>query len=398
MKQDSDLKVKIQKPKLYQGKNYPLECIGDQEFEKITSILFNCSRELKGKYDYSKAELIEGGSDKGRDVICYDENEEVNIIIQCKHSINRHTKMGKLYGQKEILKTIANIYLDKSMVKENEFKYILFIAYGITVENKNSLEKFFYEDVMEKDTILRQRINKLKSDDGEGFVKIREGIPKVTNSVLEDFRKIAKRMTIHVEEEKEIQSYLRNVEAIKFKDFFEMKIVIEKPKDLFAFQPNNDKEMLKSDEVKKHKEKIFYKELEKIELDNKSKEEALLDFQKKILWQLELIDHMEVEGEKLRYSLSEYEKDILSKENGHRMNYKDDILLTNDGEGIEKLAVPTQKTHSRKYYRQFMNDITREVATLRGFSEVPSGFTKGTCHDLVESKEIKGWHLGEKEE
>lgn len=368
----------------YENKDYPIEKITDQDFEKLTYFLFKESNQLKKIYNYDKPEYIIGGSDKGRDVTLKTRGETTSII-QCKHSINK-TPYSKQSLLSEVLKTILYIYMYPNLVWNKEFQYIIVVS-EILKEDATLLLDNFYQEVMENETKLIQEIQKLRKN----FQKIKKSIPEqLPNLILKQLKDIGLRMQISKIENHDIQSYLKELSPSTLDLFFKIKIVIAIEQMAFPFI-NKKYDEIKSSEIDKYKQKRFYNELEKIDAKDKTKEMAILNFYKKLEAQIILQTTHPLDFQE---SLVEYENNIIEYQDEKKELYLLNFSLT--GKDFFSLKPNLIKVHSNKYYLEFMSEIQNQK--IRRFNETPNFFAKGTVHDLVNIQKIKTWEFIKGEE
>lgn len=356
-----------------EGNRFELEKIDDQQFESFISELCKCSDELKEKFDYTDALLIEGGSDRGKDCVLY-KNGDVVGIVQCKHSI-KTTSMNRNIIIVETLKMLLYLFIEPNLLSSITKKYIFFISSKITQESFEHLKKFKENELKDKDKLsknikmLRKKYKsiseKIKEEDikEELFIKLESIFDSLERYYLMD---------------NDIQTFLASensmIGLIKIRYFNVKKVLI---KDDLEFPRIKNKE----EDLNKYLKERFYQKLEEIQVTERILEDALKSYNDKMLYTVELF---KINSLYLEEDLEEYENTVKDKEINLREEQKINLEIENFDQ--DRLI----KEYS-KYYLKMLREI--EICKFRNFDYIPSGFAKGTIQQLINIEEIESWIL-----
>lgn len=365
------------KPETFEGKSYPLELLGDKEFEEIVSELLNVLLPLKEKYNYTEAKYIDGGSDMGRDCVLYKGNEIVGIV-QCKHSVNSNA-MSKNIITDEILKMLLYLYIEPSLCPSEKKIYLFFISSKITNETLLYLKDFKEKEMKDREE-LSKKILRLKKK----YKRIEEKLEKELNEeIFLKLEMIFDSMKKEYLTNMEIQTYLSSEETlvglIKNKYFSIKKVVV-----------NSSSEFPRIEQLdinyKKYNEERFYKKLEEIAVTDEILEQAFISYESKIRYTFEL---MKISSYYIREDLEEYNSSIRRKELNLREEKKIDLEIEDYDDDRLK------KEYCRHYFK-----VLREIGEckFRNFDYIPPAFIEGTIQELVNVEKIKGWILLDKME
>jgi len=206
----------MNKPIAYSGVDYPINQLSsDRRFEKLLHRIFEyrIKDDLKDKFD--KATLMQGGSERGRDVLLQ-RNGKVNGVIQCK--MNTSGNLSKEKVSKEIIKFALYYYQDNSLVDDLEsFIYYFVCSDKFTGSSIELLVDF-------KSKILKEE--KLE----EWIKSVLRGFSTFKELVYEDIeielKKILVKLIVKPKTESEINGWLqkKGYENV-VSEFFEVRTV-----------------------------------------------------------------------------------------------------------------------------------------------------------------------------
>ncbi|MFT6240327.1 MAG: hypothetical protein ACJAQT_002414 [Akkermansiaceae bacterium] len=111
----------------FNGK-YPLHDLSPRRFEELIYSLVSHSNRAGIEQQLptmTRAELMQGVGERGRDLSLYNDAKVVGLI-QCKHSMRSGHRLNKTEIQQEILKFLLHAYKDSSLIPSpDQFTYIL---------------------------------------------------------------------------------------------------------------------------------------------------------------------------------------------------------------------------------------------------------------------------------
>lgn len=367
-------KIDFLKPEVYEGKSYPLERLTDSEFEILTYYLYENNQEKKNKYNYDKAIYVEGGSDRGKDLVLKKEDKIVGIV-QCKHSQIKK-KQGKNIVSHELLKILLYMIMYPSEISEYEIKYLLVISSNFSKSGLEYIENL-KKNFSEKNVELEDEVNKIldKYSSFKSFFKNAK-----SETIIEKIILNFKRIKFYYEEEQDILLELsKEKQGIKSM-FFNIKTNVE-IHEFPEFTGEKDENIIKN-KKKDYSSELFYTKLKEIECNEKNLEKAILFFYKK----QNIVAHLAEKGIiNLKNYLENFERDILQLESSER----DCFILEYEKEDLEKKKI------SYKYYINFLNTIIKHQMKVRKLGEATIDFKCGTIHDLANEEKIKKWYLGD---
>ena len=126
--------------KTYLGHEYPLEKLTPTNFEELIYRMFKNSLEFKEKYKYDHVSYVNGGSDKGRDVLLRKEGKVLGII-QVKHS----EKIGAFSFPKardEFIKILLYLIKENNLLPLKRKIYILAISSFLKDHDEEKIRNF----------------------------------------------------------------------------------------------------------------------------------------------------------------------------------------------------------------------------------------------------------------
>lgn len=362
-----------------EGNRFELEKINDQQFESFISELCKHSDELKEKFDYTDALLIEGGSDKGKDCVLY-KNGAVVGIVQCKHSI-KITAMNRNVIITETLKMLLYLFIQPNLLSSTTKKYIFFISSKITQESFEHLEKFKENELKD-----RKKLSKNIEALHKKYKYISENIKKedIEEVLFIKLEKIFDSLERYYLIDSDIQTFLASensmIGLIKLRYFNVKKVLIKQDLEF---------PRIKNDEVKdlnKYLKERFYQKLEEIQATGRILEDALRSYSDKMLYTVELF---KINPLYLKEDLEEYENTVKDRE----VNLREEQKINLGIENFDKIRLEKEYL---KYYLRTLREV--EICKFRNFTYIPSGFAKGTIQQLVNVEKIESWMLLKDEE
>lgn len=206
----------MDKPKAYSGTDYPLNQLSsDRRFEKLLHRIFEyrIKDDLKGKFD--KATLMQGGSERGRDVLLQ-LNGKVNGAIQCK--MNTSGNLSKENVSKEIIKFALYYYQDNSLVDDLESFIYYFVCSDKFTGSANELLVDFKNNIL-KDEKLEKWIKSVLV----GFSAFKS---LVYENIENDLKEILANLIVKPKTESEINGWLhREGYQNIVSEFFEVRYI-----------------------------------------------------------------------------------------------------------------------------------------------------------------------------
>lgn len=140
-----EIKTELESPEFenkipaFGGRNYPIEYLNSREFELLSYFIFKkeiSAGGFDGKHDTVR--LMKGVSDKGRDLLLQNKNQNTGII-QCK----RYTSLiNRPQLAREVIKFILHALQDKTLISTKDFRYYFIALSGFNETCQTFLSDF----------------------------------------------------------------------------------------------------------------------------------------------------------------------------------------------------------------------------------------------------------------
>lgn len=364
--------INFSKPTVYENREYPLEKLTPDEFEILTYYLYESNENKKEKYNYDRAIYIEGGSDKGRDLVLKKDGK-ITGIIQCKHS-KKGTNVGKEKIAEELLKILLYMIIYPKEITSKKINYLLVVSSGFSKSGENYIEnmkKYFDENNNDLKEETENIIKKYKTF--EEFFK-NENINDIITKIIKKF----KRINFGYEDKNDIFLELNSEKKGIRGTFFSVKIVEVTPPEFPSYKKETKDEILKKKKEEYIEEK-FCKELERINAKDRHIEKAIVDFYKKQCITLDLYSRGIIKLEKI---LENFEEKLIEFEESER-----ELFI------VKNTKEKNLGEKSLEYYIQFLYNIERQKIDDRILGEISLGFKRGTIQELVNESKIEKWYL-----
>lgn len=367
--------IKYSKPDAFEGRKYPLEKLTDVEFEILTYYLYENNSIKKEKYGYDRAIYVEGGTDRGQDLVLK-KNGKISGIVQCKHSQNK-TKHGKKTVADELLKILLYMIMYPNEITSERINYMLVISSSFTKNGRDYIENMSNYFIIENEE-LKDEVQRIISEYKTFTNFFKESN---LNILIQDILKNFKKIDFFYEEEQDILLELSRENKGIRNIFFNIRTVVE-VLDFPEFEGETNEEILNRKKEEYISEK-FCRELIKIDASGRNIEKAIIHFYKKQC----IVGELSTRGIiRLQTHLEYFENNILELEESER-----EIFLLDNKNKSE------YKTISYEYYLKFLNMIIKHSMKIRQLGEVTMDFKCGTIQDLVNESKIKKWYLGDDE-
>lgn len=373
----------MEKPTTYSGKDYPIQELTAENFEKLCYELLTYSPTLKDKINYTHTFYKIGGRDQAKDGVIYSSGKVIGIT-QSKHSENAKKAMNSAIITNEILKMLLYAFIYSSKIE----KYVFFVSTYVT-EKTNTILLNFIEEFLTKAT-TKEKVEKVIAS----YVSLKNNDTLKTMSTSEiivELCNICENIEMYFYYNEDIQTFFNECpSAVKCK-YFDVKVLMEKTEKYQI--PLIDEEELKdfiSDRNYMYKKERYREKLIEIDISDLFLQEACNDFYSRSLAIIKLHDIAPIG---LDENIKEYEKRILEWEQYEREGYKLNIESSTFQNYNEKFE-------GKKYYTHFIRNISSGNVRieLRNFELVTIPFTRGTIHELVNDEKIKNWLIKIKEE